>query len=210
MQKGLAPIVWIIILAVLLGGGYSTYHYFSTSRSFCWPYCPGMTDQDRETIKKSAREVQTANWKTYRNDKYGFEFRYPAIFEKVTDKVYIKYIAHPQGFNWYRVELIDTGADERPFMRFEVDPDGYGPFFPDKVYKVEETESGNAQFVFEDTLRDTLTSKEEREDGQVLIIPQALKSRNGRTYYWQFSFKEGGKDWEPVFKEILSTFRFTK
>jgi|GEM_PF-4653263 hypothetical protein len=75
-QKGLAPILWIIILAVALGGGYWAYQY-TKGGLLCWPYCPGMTDEDREEIKRSALEAQTANWNTYRNEEYGFEFKYP-------------------------------------------------------------------------------------------------------------------------------------
>ncbi len=78
-HKGLAPIVWVIIAAIVLGGGYAVYE-FSKPKLICWPYCSGMTDQDREDIKKSVLDAQTANWKTYRNEKYGFEVAYPATW----------------------------------------------------------------------------------------------------------------------------------
>ena len=197
-------IIWIIIFVVLLGGGYWGYRYLSTPKYVCWPYCPGMTDQDREDIKKSAFEAQTSDWKTYRNEEYGFEFKYHPDFSVVTDKVHTEYIGHPKGFNWYRVELTDASAREKPFLRFEVDPDGYGPFFPDKSYKILENSEGRIRITAEEA-----GQSEHQNDAKTLIIPNILQSQNGHTYYWQFSFDEGGADLEPMFKQILSTFRFT-
>jgi len=37
-----------------------------------------MTDQDRADIQQSALEAETASWQTYKNEKYGFEFKSPA------------------------------------------------------------------------------------------------------------------------------------
>lgn len=50
--------VWLIIIVVIAAGAY---YFFSRSGvNLCWPYCPGMTDQDREEIKKSALEAKTS------------------------------------------------------------------------------------------------------------------------------------------------------
>lgn len=77
-KQGLAPVVIILIVVVIIAGGYFTYQSFFKPAPLCWPYCPGMTDQDREVIKESALKAETASWKTYNNEKYGFEFRYPS------------------------------------------------------------------------------------------------------------------------------------
>ncbi|MCX6752265.1 MAG: hypothetical protein NTZ87_02075 [Candidatus Nomurabacteria bacterium] len=70
-------IIWRVIVAIVIIAGGFAYNYLSKPKPVCWPYCPGMTDQDREAIKKSALEAETANWKTYTNTKYGFEVKYP-------------------------------------------------------------------------------------------------------------------------------------
>lgn len=77
-QKGFVPIIIAIVAIIVLGGGYFGYKYFFTPQPTCWPYCPNMTDQGRAGIKKSALEAETANWQTYKNEKYGFEFKSPA------------------------------------------------------------------------------------------------------------------------------------
>ena len=90
-------------------------------------------------------------------------------------------------------------------MRFEIDPDGYGPFFPDKTYQITENQTG--KIIISQV---KVAGGENSNDGKILIIPGILESSNGHSYYWQFSYNEGGKDFEALFKQILSTFKFTK
>ena len=53
-------ILIVIILLAIIGGWFS-YKYIFSTKSTCWPYCPNMTDQDRENIKKSAQEAENLN-----------------------------------------------------------------------------------------------------------------------------------------------------
>lgn len=70
--------VWVTILVIiLLLVGWKFYQEVFT-KTFCWPYCPGMSDADREEIKQSASSAETRDWTTYKNDEYGFEIKYPA------------------------------------------------------------------------------------------------------------------------------------
>ena len=50
-------VIILVILLVVIGGWFS-YKYLFTTKFTCWPYCPNMTDQDRENIKKSAKEAE--------------------------------------------------------------------------------------------------------------------------------------------------------
>lgn len=58
-QKGIAPIIIVLILAIILAGAGDAY-YFKQQQS-----------------KSSSVLDETADWKTYQNTKYGFEFKYP-------------------------------------------------------------------------------------------------------------------------------------
>ena len=84
------PLIIAIVAILAVGGIYYTYNW---GGSMCWPYCKGMTDQDRELIKQSAIDAGatttdvTAGWKTYTNTQYGFEFKYPESWE-VEDKLW--------------------------------------------------------------------------------------------------------------------------
>ncbi|OGZ18385.1 MAG: hypothetical protein A2V72_02120 [Candidatus Nealsonbacteria bacterium RBG_13_37_56] len=68
LNKGVsAPIALtiIIVLAVIIGGGIIAYQYY---------WLP------KEEVKKSEIETpkdETSDWKTYSNEEYGFEFKYP-------------------------------------------------------------------------------------------------------------------------------------
>jgi len=152
---------------------------------------------------KFIEPVDTSDWKTYSSEKYKFSFKYPADFKIKTDTVRITY---PNGKNWYRLELTDSSTPESPLISFEVNPDGYGPFFPDKTYEIKELENGKIEIT-----NIVLEEKSENsDDGYTWIIPNSIKSNNGNDYFIQFIFKEDGKDWESIFNQILSTIKFIK
>ena len=74
--------------------------------------------------------------------------------------------------------------------------------FPDKIYKISENSMGKIVI--------NSISEEYTNDGIIQIIPTIIKASNGHSYQWQFFFNEGGQDYEPIFKEILSSFQFSK
>lgn len=53
-KQGLGPLVWVIIAAILIGGGYFTF----------------------AVLNQAIPELQSLKWSTYVNEEYGFEFKY--------------------------------------------------------------------------------------------------------------------------------------
>ena len=79
-QSGFAPILGIIIVLVLLAGAGYLYSKKAT------PTPPSALPEGEGTLTTSplgggqegVATDETANWKTYTNEKYGFEFKYPS------------------------------------------------------------------------------------------------------------------------------------
>lgn len=75
-QKGIAPIILLLAIAtlVLAIGGY----YWITSQPA--KSIPQATTQT-SPITYATSNIDTSNWKTYTNTKYGFSFKYPPTLE---------------------------------------------------------------------------------------------------------------------------------
>jgi hypothetical protein len=170
-----------------------------------------MKDQDnnqnieiKEEENKEGVDIkdEIADWKTYENAKLGVKFKYPSDFKIKTDEQKYEFSS---GKNWYRIELENLSVIEKPYFIFEINPDGYGPFFPDKKYEISENSDGTINLVSE---------KEEKSDysndGIFLIVTNVIDFQSGDAYNSRFSFTEDGKNYENVYKSILKSVRIIK
>lgn len=151
---------------------------------------------------KVGKVTDFSNWKTYRNEKYGFGFAYPSEFSVTKDGVMRTY---PNGKDWYRLEVSNLSVSEIPKLKFEINADGYGPFFPDKLYEVVLDEEKIIK-----VLSEVRNYDENSHDGYLLVIPNSIENKSGDSLSWYLSFKEGGDDFESILKQILSTFKFVE
>ena len=91
MQKGLSPILMILILAgvtVLTGGAYYFGKITAPKNDFFDQNSMVFPSQQPQSTNKPAINTsalrnttdETANWKTYTSDNYGYSFKYPSSF----------------------------------------------------------------------------------------------------------------------------------
>jgi hypothetical protein len=153
-------------------------------------------DADGNRSEKSVFEIVYENdWQTYENEEYeyGVFFKYPSDFEitEIKDRRYLK--------------LDDS--NKKILMILYINPDGFGPHFPNKTYEISETIDGKIQIDSEELHSSKYISNEK------FSIIASLKSKNGDFYWLSFSYdkyNKEGKSYEPLFKKILSTFQLLK
>ena len=76
-QKGFSKVAIIIIVLILIGGA-----YFVFSKKDKNIPAQNTEDQSSQSSQSIGGELSVSEWKTYRNDQYGFEFKYPLFYKE--------------------------------------------------------------------------------------------------------------------------------
>lgn len=106
-QKGLAPIIIILIVVAILAGGILAWQCGWISKT----PTPTPTSTPTPTPTPTSTPDETADWKTYTNEEYGFEVKYPdswIIDEKTYNTVkplYVLSLSNKQKFKTGRIEI---------------------------------------------------------------------------------------------------------
>jgi len=147
--------------------------------------------------KASATADETANWKTYTNDKYGFSFKYPNTWTITNDK------PGQTGFVDQNLTIKGDGSEE---FQLWINPDGFGLEGASDIYTAK---IQNGKFI--------VTSKEKREPNSDFpeLTPQVaigtVDDQTNNSYTLAYSFAMPDRTAELAkFDQILSTFKFTK
>lgn len=194
-QKGIAPIVIIlIIIGVLLAGGGV---YFTKHRLFAKKESPPVTPTTTSTTTATSIATSTADistWKTYRNERYGFEFKYPSDWELVVaqpSELTITHEIHGQKDNkvlaWGQIYIV---INNEPLPAFEKEKG-------DQMIEIDGVEGIRKNYIIEGI-------------GESVDI----KNRD-RLYYISLNYRKGLNNigetyYRQTFDQILSTFKFTK
>lgn len=127
MQKGFAPILIVLLLAIISVGGLLMYwnqtKSTNTIQQITQTPAPTFTTTAIQTASSSTSlSDETANWKTYIDDKYGFTFRYPSfLLVSVNELNYEAPSIKQIGFyNPNNKEKFDPDAINMNILRYDI------------------------------------------------------------------------------------------
>ena len=198
-QKGFAPII-IVIFIVLVGIlGYVAYNnYVSPKGTILGPYLPS-------PIATVTPDL-TANWKTYKSSKYGFELKYASDL-KLDDTSSISVI------------LLDPNNSDN---YFSVTPSNVlSVTFPiENWVKIQQEKwkncvgkgcvaVGRPEYLGK-TIVNGLTLYEVSKDASMYDVNYYLLSKDGKYFTLTTSILEDGSAIGKEIGQILSTFKFTQ
>jgi len=149
-------------------------------------------------LQPSLTPNKTANWKTYRNDEFGFEVKYPSGWFAYDDRNF------PCEYALFsRKQISDCRfADYIPADFYVFKTDLYNPFpksLPNQIY---------TPFIL-DGEKGVINFATEQSDGPRAKNTTILVNHNGYGYMITFLNIDYQGNHEQVFDQILSTFKFT-
>lgn len=117
MQRGLVPILVIVLFAAVLVGGVLLYTNYSRNQA-------KLISSQQVTLTPRPTQDPTANWKIYVDKKYGFSFQYPSFLSVKEDESLEKYGAPSLkqiGFyNPSNNEKFDPDAINMNILRYDI------------------------------------------------------------------------------------------
>ncbi len=188
-KQGFSSILGIIIILIIVAGGI---YWFSQNKSVA-PISP--TD---------LISVDTSDWQTYRNEKYGFELKYPKDWEISVYDPTSRDVDGPT----FSIFVKNNLVPEKPTLAFSLGGPSYYNYRV-KKYQLSKNQDGTISIVSEQLVPSDVFGQENIDNPARFEAKTRLDVLN-RSGLWFMTFERGGQDYELQLKRILSTFKFTK
>lgn len=195
-QKGFSKVAVIIIVLILIGGA-----YFVFSKKDKNIPAQNIENQNSQSSQSVDGNLSMSDWKTYRNEKYGLEFKYPNEWliaqESNTNNIFVR--LSKDGENSFSLNIGPiTDIDGK-----KITLDEFLSFY-NKNYKDTELKQGikninDIQMVYFDN---SLVGLEKNK------FVRYITERGGLKY--DFDLKYTDKNNVIYFEKIISTFKFIK
>lgn len=198
-QKGLAPILIILVLAGIVAIAVGAYYYgritspkndFFDQNPMVFPsQQPQLTDKPApDTSTRTSTTDETANWKTYTNNQYSFYFKYPTSLN---------------------TEINDYGSKLNVSLKKDlkdayVQFDFYAELNSDKYKNFDLDQTITINSIEWNVIYPGKSCGDSNQCGQT--IPTYWTTKNNFTYTFLYILKED----EETLLKILKTFKFLK
>lgn len=170
---------------------------------------PVVVVENTETTESSStsepvKDENSVEWKQYSNKNYKLAFTYPNTF-RITEEKTVAEFKDAQGNpteTWYRVRLEDN-SNPKAEISIEINPDGFGPFFPNKTFTLSDT-NGKA------TLEKVESFEPLVENSNYTTYLANAEAKNGFRYFAHFSVAKETEEYYESFKKLLESIQFLK